>query len=95
MECSKFINGYPESNEVFEVANDSDAKILEDFEKTKVKIAKNISDYRLDYAINEIYEFFGENFATSTLKNARKLEDKNLRPLLKEILVMMHPFAPL
>ena len=93
--AARFINGYPESNDVFEVANDSDAKILEEFEKTKVKIAKNISDYRLDYAINEIYEFFWGKFCDVYIEECKKTgETKNLRPLLKEILVMMHPFAP-
>ena len=67
------------ANEVFEVANDSDAKILEDFEKTKVKIAKNISDYRLDYAINEIYEFFWGKFCDVYIEECKKTgETKNL-----------------
>ena len=69
--------------------------MLEEFEKTKLKIAQNIADYRLDYAINEIYEFFWGKFCDVYIEDCKKSgETKNLRPLLKEILVMMHPFAP-
>ena len=93
--AARFINGYPESNDVFEAKNDIDTQILEEFEKTKLKIAQNIADYRLDYAINEIYEFFWGKFCDIYIEECKKSgETKNLRPLLKEILVMMHPFAP-
>ena len=93
--AARFISGYPESNDVFEAKNDNDTQILEEFEKTKLKIAQNIADYRLDYAINEIYEFFWGKFCDIYIEECKKSgETKNLRPLLKEILVMMHPFAP-
>ena len=93
--AARFINGYPESNDVFKAENDNDALILEEFKKSKLKIAQNIADYRLDYAINEIYEFFWSKFCDVYIEECKKSGDtKNLRPLLKEILVMMHPFAP-
>ena len=63
--------------------------------KTKNKIQKNIEDYRLDFAINEVYEFFWSKFCDVYIEECKKSgKTDNLRPMLKEILVMMHPFAP-
>ena len=68
---------------------------MDEFQKTKNKIQKNIEDYRLDFAINEIYEFFWSKFCDVYIEECKKSgETDNLRPMLKEILVMMHPFAP-
>jgi len=65
------------------------------FKKQKVKYKKNIEDYRLDFAINEVYEFFWSKFCDIYIEECKKSgETDNLRPMLKEILVMMHPFAP-
>ena len=55
----------------------------------------HIKDFRLDYAINEVYEFFWNKFCDVYIEECKKSgETDNLRPLLKEILIMMHPFAP-
>ena len=68
---------------------------MDEFQKTKNKIQKNIEDYRLDFAINEVYEFFWSKFCDVYIEECKKSgETDNLRPMLKEILVMMHPFAP-
>ena len=68
---------------------------MDEFQKTKNKIQKNIEDYRLDFAINEVYEFFWSKFCDVYIEECKKSgETDNLRPILKEILVMMHPFAP-
>ena len=68
---------------------------MDEFQKTKNKIQKNIEDYRLDFAINEIYEFFWSKFCDVYIEECKKSgETDNLRPMLKEILIMMHPFAP-
>ena len=62
---------------------------------SKRLIEKNIKDYRLDYAINEVYEFFWNKFCDVYIEECKKSgETDNLRPLLKEIVIMMHPFAP-
>ena len=63
--------------------------------KQEDQIQKNIEDYRLDFAINEVYEFFWNKFCDVYIEECKKSgETANLRPMLKEILVMMHPFAP-
>ena len=93
--AARFINGYPVGNESFDPKNDADKLIMDEFQKTKGKIQKNIEDYRLDFAINEVYEFFWSKFCDIYIEECKKSgETDNLRPMLKEILVMMHPFAP-
>ena len=93
--AARFINGYPVGNDSFQSANKTDEWIYEEFDKSKKQIEKNIKDYRLDYAINEVYEFFWSKFCDVYIEECKKSgETNNLRPLLKEILIMMHPFAP-
>ena len=93
--AARFINGYPVGYESFDPKNDADKLIMDEFQKTKSKIQKNIEDYRLDFAINEVYEFFWSKFCDIYIEECKKSgETDNLRPMLKEILVMMHPFAP-
>jgi len=93
--AARFINGYPDCNDLFEPKTDTDKWIKDEFDKIRVQIQKNIEDYRLDFAINEVYEFFWSKFCDVYIEECKKSgETANLRPMLKEILVMMHPFAP-
>ena len=93
--AARFINGYPVGNDSFQSANKTDEWIYEEFDKSKKQIEKNIKDFRLDYAINEVYEFFWSKFCDVYIEECKKSgETNNLRPLLKEILIMIHPFAP-
>ena len=93
--AARFINNYPIGNESFKPKTDKDKWIKSEFDKTKDQIQKNIEDYRLDYAINEVYEFFWGKFCDVYIEDCKKSgETDNLRPMLKDILVMMHPFAP-
>ncbi|MDA9112840.1 valine--tRNA ligase [Gammaproteobacteria bacterium] len=93
--AARFINGYPVGNEVFKASNEIDVWIEEEFNKTVTKIQKNIKEYRLDFAITEIYEFFWNKFCDVYIEECKKSGNTdNLRPMLKNILVTMHPFAP-
>ena len=93
--AARFINGYPAGNEIFNPKTDADLLIMDEFQKIKYKIQKNIEDYRLDFAINEVYEFFWSKFCDVYIEECKKSgKTDNLRPMLKEILIMMHPFAP-
>ena len=93
--AARFINGYPVGNDSFQSSNKTDEWVYKEFKKSKKQIERNIKDYRLDYAINEVYEFFWSKFCDVYIEECKKSgETNNLRPLLKEILVMMHPFAP-
>ena len=93
--AARFIDGYPNEIDKFKAENDHDKWIYDEFSKTKKQINKNISDYRLDFAVNEIYEFFWNKFCDVYIEQCKKSgETSNLRPLLKEILQLVHPFAP-
>ena len=93
--AARFIDGYPNEKDKFKAENDHDNWIYDEFSKAKKQINKNISDYRLDFAVNEIYEFFWNKFCDVYIEQCKKSgETSNLRPLLKEILQLVHPFAP-
>ena len=93
--AARFIDGYPNEKDKFKAENDHDKWIYDEFSKAKKQINKNISDYRLDFAVNEIYEFFWNKFCDVYIEQCKKSgETSNLRPLLKEILQLVHPFAP-
>ena len=93
--AARFINGYANEKDKFKAENDHDKWIYDEFSKAKKQINKNISDYRLDFAVNEIYEFFWNKFCDVYIEQCKKSgETSNLRPLLKEILQLVHPFAP-
>ncbi len=93
--AARFIDGYPNEKDKFKAENDHDKWIYYEFSKAKKQINKNISDYRLDFAVNEIYEFFWNKFCDVYIEQCKKSgETSNLRPLLKEILLLVHPFAP-
>ena len=93
--AARFIDGYPNEGEVFEAINDQDKWIYDEFNIAKSQIEKNITDYRLDFAVNEVYEFFWNKFCDVYIEECKKSgQTANLRPLLKEILHVLHPFAP-
>jgi len=93
--AARFINGYPDGNKIFESSNDIDNWIKEEFNKSSQLIKKNIEEYRLDFAVNEVYEFFWSKFCDVYIEECKKTGNtENLRPMLQKILVMMHPFAP-
>ena len=93
--AARFIDGYPNERDSFESLNDDDKWIYEEFQKMKEQINKNILDYRLDFAVNEIYEFFWNKFCDIYIEECKKSGNtSNLRPLLREILHVFHPFAP-
>ena len=93
--AARFIDGYPNEKDKFKAVNDHDKWIYDEFSKAKKQINKNISDYRLDFAVNEIYEFFWNKFCDVYIEQCKTSgETSNLRPLLKEILQLVHPFAP-
>ena len=93
--AARFIDGYPNERDSFKSLNDNDKWIYEEFQKMKEQINKNILDYRLDFAVNEIYEFFWNKFCDIYIEECKKSGNtSNLRPLLREILYVFHQFAP-
>ena len=93
--AARFINNYPMESKEFVAKNDSDKWIEEEFNKVSEQIQKNITEYRLDFAVNEVYEFFWGKFCDKYIEDCKASgETANLHPMLKKILLMMHPFCP-
>ena len=93
--AARFINNYPMESKEFVVKNDADKWIEDEFNKVTEQIHKNIAGYRLDFAMNEIYEFFWGKFCDKYIEECKTSgETANLHPMLKKILVLMHPFCP-
>ena len=70
--AARFIDGYPNEGEVFEAINDQDKWIYDEFNIAKSQIEKNITDYRLDFAVNEVYEFFWNKFCDVYIEECKK-----------------------
>ena len=93
--AARFINNYPYEQKDFVAKNDADKWIEDEFNKVTEQIQKNIAEYRLDFAMNEIYEFFWGKFCDKYIEECKiSGETANLHPMLKKILVLMHPFCP-
>ena len=93
--AARFINNYPYEQKEFVAKNDADRWIEKEFEAVSKQINKNIAEYRLDFAINEVYEFFWSKFCDKYIEECKASgETGNLHPMLKRILLLVHPFCP-
>ncbi len=93
--AARFINGFDKVNEIFLPENELDKWIDKELGICKSKTQINIESYRLDLAINEVYEFFWGKFCDVYIEGCKKSGNtENLHPMLQKILVFMHPFAP-
>ncbi len=93
--AARFINNYPKEQDKFEAKTDADKWIEKEFNDVSKQITKNVEEYRLDFAMNEVYEFFWGKFCDKYIEDCKSSgETANLHPMLKKILKLMHPFAP-
>jgi len=93
--AARFINGFDKVNEIFLPENELDKWIDKELGICKSKTQIHIESYRLDLAINEVYEFFWGKFCDVYIEGCKKSGNtENLHPMLQKILVFMHPFAP-
>ena len=93
--AARFINNYPHESEEFIAKNEADKWIEKEFEAVSKQINKNIAEYRLDFAMNEVYEFFWGKFCDKYIEECKATgETSNLHPMLKKLLQLVHPFAP-
>ena len=93
--AARFINNYPHESEKFVARNEADKWIEKEFEAVSKQINKNIAEYRLDFAMNEVYEFFWGKFCDKYIEECKASgETSNLHPMLKKLLQLIHPFAP-
>lgn len=79
--------------------DETSKKLMEDWAKTKAEIGELIEKHRFDLAADAIYHLVWDELADKYLEYSKdKTEDKSVRDFLKymlrEVLVVLHPFAP-
>jgi len=77
--------------------NEDDRKIIKELATTTKKVTKSLDDYRLNEAVEELYEFVWHRFADVYLektKSRRPAAQPTLELILKDSLKMLHPFMP-
>lgn len=78
--------------------SNSDKKILSEFEKLKKSVDKKIEQYKFGHALHEIYEFYWHSFCDKYIEETKKANSaenkKILLKILKESLIILHPFMP-
>lgn len=77
--------------------NKDDQWILKELETITKKVTKALDEYRLNEAVEELYEFIWHKFADIYLektKSRREEAQGNLEFVLKESLKLLHPFMP-
>ena len=69
--AARFINNYPMESTEFVARNEADKVIEEKFNQVSAQIQKNIEEYRLDFAMNEVYEFFWGEFCDKYIEECK------------------------
>ncbi len=71
---------------------------IENFKKVKYEITKNLDNYQLHLASEELYQYVWHEYADVVIEEIKKdLSSENkkvLRYLFKQILIVTHPFMP-
>jgi len=84
-------------SETLNKENEDDKLILKELEATTKKVTKALDAYRLNEAVEELYEFVWHKFADIYLektKTRRAEAQPTLELVLKESLKLLHPFMP-
>ncbi len=77
--------------------NKDDNQIIKELRWTEKKVNNLINKFRLNEAAEEIYDFIWNKFSNEYLekvKSRRKEAQQTLEQVLKESLIMLHPFMP-
>lgn len=76
--------------------NDDDW-IMGELEKIIKKVTKNLDNLELHLAVEELYEFVWHRFADRYIESAKNRRDDaqpTLEHVLKQVLILLHPFMP-
>ena len=71
--------------------------IMDELSKTSQKVTKNLEQLELHLAVDEIYNFVWHQFADKYIessKNRRVEAQPTLEHILKQVLILLHPFMP-
>lgn len=79
--------------------DETSVKFWEEWRETKREVSATIEKFRLDLAADRIYHFAWDSFADQYIEYAKDKTDQAeirqvLRQVLREMLVVLHPFAP-
>lgn len=87
----------PKNSPKTKTINSDDKKILEDLDKTARSVTNHLESLELHLAIDDLYEFVWHSFADKyieSVKNRRIDAQPTLENVLKQILILLHPFMP-
>lgn len=95
---SKFVLDLkPEFNPNGDVKVSEDDWIIDSFNKTARKVTKHLEALELHLAVDALYEFVWHEFADKYIeesKNRRVEAQPVLENILKQVLILLHPFMP-
>ncbi|RJQ28091.1 valine--tRNA ligase [Candidatus Parcubacteria bacterium] len=87
----------PSLSESFQISHPDDKKIIEDLNKTIKSVTKNLEEFKLHLATEELYEFIWHKFADVYIEKSktRRVETQPiLEYVLTNSLILLHPFMP-
>ncbi len=97
---TRFVLSNPEpiNNEI----NDTDKKLIEEFDLLIADYTKDIEEYRLYMAAEKIYHYVWHRFADEILEESKLVEDANAKSsrqntllyILENFIKALHPFMP-
>ena len=87
-------------NKKQETRNKGGEWIIDELDKTSKAITKHLENLELHLAVEEIYEFVWHKFADKYIEESKESESKRAREqetleyVLKQVLILLHPFMP-
>src|SRR3989338_8576054 len=95
-DSSVILSGSEESRDPSSTTHD-DRWILDELEKVTKKVTNNLESLELHLAVDELYDFVWHKFADKYIEES-KSERANAQPtleyVLKQVLILLHPFMP-
>lgn len=74
-----------------------DQMILEKFNRTIKEVTKDLETFQLHLAVDKLYDFIWHEFADKYIEQSKKRREETqplLEKILKESLILLHPFMP-
>jgi valyl-tRNA synthetase len=87
----------PETIPAGQKMSEDDFEILAELDKTIKKVTKNLDNLELHLAVDELYEFVWHTFADKYIESTKERRgdaQPTLENVLKQVLILLHPFMP-
>ncbi len=85
------------SNVKRKTSNNNEEWIMEKLGETTEKVTKHLESLELHLAVDELYEFVWHEFADKYIESTKDRRDDSqptLEHVLKQVLILLHPFMP-